>query len=136
MMQRALRKVVHLPTPRRQVSWSPISASRADPRDDRAQAGRRGTVRVTPDASIHPGQHSSTRVLEGRDSVYRGCNQAFAADLGLNDPAEIVGKCDFDLDVTVMADLYRADDKLVIEQGSPKLNYTSCAGPTEACGPD
>ena len=41
----------------------------------------------------------------------------------MGNPAEIVGKSDFDLGLNGVADLYRADDKLVMEQGSPKLNY-------------
>ncbi len=45
-----------------------------------------------------------------RNSVFLGCNRAFAIDGGLNDAAEIVGKTDFDLAWSGQADLYRADD--------------------------
>jgi two-component system, sensor histidine kinase and response regulator len=58
-----------------------------------------------------------------RNSVYLGCNRALAGDAGLNDPAEIVAKNDFNLPWRDSAELYRADDKLVMEQGSPKLNF-------------
>ena len=58
-----------------------------------------------------------------RNSIYLGCNRAFASDAELNSPAEIVGKSDLDLGFSEVADLYRADDKLVMEGGFPKLNY-------------
>jgi len=58
-----------------------------------------------------------------RNSIYLGCNRAFASDAELNSPAEIVGKSDLDLGFNEVADLYRADDKLVMEEGLPKLNY-------------
>lgn len=58
-----------------------------------------------------------------RNCVYMGCNRALAADAGLQDPAEIVAKTDFDLSWKERAEFYRADDKLVMEQGSPKLNF-------------
>src|ERR1039457_6053992 len=58
-----------------------------------------------------------------RNCTYVGCNRAFATDAGLNNSAEIIGKSDFELAWSGMADRYRADDKLVMEQGSTKLNY-------------
>jgi two-component system, NtrC family, sensor kinase len=58
-----------------------------------------------------------------QNSVYLGCNRALATDAGLNDPAEIVGKSDLDFSWAEMADLYRADDKLVMDEGEAKLNF-------------
>ena len=58
-----------------------------------------------------------------RDLVYLGCNQAFADDAGFSSPEEIVGKTDFDMPWKDQAELYRADDRLVMEKGEPKLNY-------------
>ena len=58
-----------------------------------------------------------------RDLVYLGCNQAFAEDAGFSSPEEIIGKTDFDMPWTDQAELYRADDRLVMEKGEPKLNY-------------
>ena len=55
--------------------------------------------------------------------VYLGCNQAFAEDAGLSSPDEIIGKTDFDMPWKEQADLYRADDRLVMESGIAKLNY-------------
>jgi diguanylate cyclase (GGDEF)-like protein/PAS domain S-box-containing protein len=58
-----------------------------------------------------------------RNCTYVGCNRAFATDAGVNNPAEIIGKSDFELAWSGTADRYRADDKLVMEQGSTKLNF-------------
>jgi len=58
-----------------------------------------------------------------RNSTYLGCNRAFATDAGLNNPAEIIGKNDFELAWSGTAECYRADDKLVMEKGSAKLNF-------------
>ncbi|MGA4643096.1 PAS domain S-box protein [Limisphaera sp. 4302-co] len=58
-----------------------------------------------------------------RNSVYLGCNRAFAEDCGLPDPEAIVGKTDFDLSWQTDAERYRADDQEVMSTGRPKLNY-------------
>ncbi|MGO9574235.1 MAG: PAS domain S-box protein [Terriglobales bacterium] len=58
-----------------------------------------------------------------RNCIYLGCNRAFATDAGLNNPAEIIGKNDFELAWSGTAELYRADDKRVMEKGSAKLNF-------------
>src|ERR1039457_1267870 len=58
-----------------------------------------------------------------RNCTYVGCNRAFATEAGLNNPAEVIGKSDFVLAWGGAADRYRADDKLVMEQGSAKLNF-------------
>jgi diguanylate cyclase (GGDEF)-like protein/PAS domain S-box-containing protein len=58
-----------------------------------------------------------------RNCTYVGCNRAFATDAGLNNPAEIIGKSDFELAWSGTADRDRADDKRIMEQGSTKLNF-------------
>ena len=58
-----------------------------------------------------------------RNILYLGCNQAFAMDAGLKDPAEIIGKDDHDLTWKETAERYRADDKRVMEQETPRLNF-------------
>ena len=58
-----------------------------------------------------------------RDLVYLGCNRRFAADVGLISPDEIVGKTDFDMPWAAQVDLYRADDRQVMEFGEPKFNF-------------
>ncbi len=57
------------------------------------------------------------------DSVYLGCNKPLAQDAGYSDPNEIVGKTDYDTASAATADIYRADDRRVIELGQAKLNY-------------
>jgi PAS domain S-box-containing protein len=54
---------------------------------------------------------------------YLGCNRAFAADAGLASPEDVIGKNDFDMPWVNQAELYRADDRRVLETGHPKLNY-------------
>ena len=54
---------------------------------------------------------------------YLGCNQPFALDAGLQSPEEIVGKNDYQMGWREQADLYRSDDKQVMESGTPKLHY-------------
>jgi PAS domain S-box-containing protein len=58
-----------------------------------------------------------------RNSVFLGCNRQFAQNVGLADPAEIVGKTDYDLPSAEFADDYRADDRAVMESGVAKLNF-------------
>ncbi len=58
-----------------------------------------------------------------KNSRFLGCNRPFAMDAGLESPEAIVGKNDADLSWKSVAELYRADDKLVMEQKSPKLNF-------------
>jgi PAS domain S-box-containing protein len=56
-------------------------------------------------------------------SNYLGCNRSFAFDAGLQSPEEIVGRNDFEIGWGEQAQLYRSDDRLVIETGKPKLGY-------------
>ncbi|MGD0953246.1 MAG: ATP-binding protein [Methanotrichaceae archaeon] len=56
-----------------------------------------------------------------KDLVYLGCNAIFAHDAGFADPKDIVGKDDYQMGWRDQAELYRADDRQVIDSGSPKL---------------
>jgi PAS domain S-box-containing protein len=58
-----------------------------------------------------------------RNLVYLGCNERFARDAGLASPDEIIGKTDHDLAWAEFAELYRADDRQVMERDVPKLNF-------------
>jgi rsbT co-antagonist protein RsbR len=58
-----------------------------------------------------------------RDSIFLGCNERFARHNGIALPAEIIGKTDRDMPWAECADLYRADDRRVMEADTPKLNY-------------
>jgi len=55
--------------------------------------------------------------------VYLGCNQLFAKDAGRGNPDEIIGDNDYNMGWAEQAELYRSDDRLVIESGQPKINY-------------
>ncbi len=58
-----------------------------------------------------------------RESRYLGCNTLFARDAGAESPAGVVGRTDFDLAWRDQAEMYRADDRQVMESGVPKIGY-------------
>jgi PAS domain S-box-containing protein len=58
-----------------------------------------------------------------RNLVYLGCNQRFVDDASLATPADIIGKNDYDMPWAAQAELYRADDRQVIDTGIAKLNF-------------
>jgi len=58
-----------------------------------------------------------------RNSRYLGCNTLFAKATGHSSPDEVTGKTDFEMGWKDQAELYRADDKAVMESGTPKLGY-------------
>ncbi|WP_071190003.1 PAS domain S-box protein [Trichormus sp. NMC-1] len=57
-----------------------------------------------------------------RNCRYLGCNRQLLLDAGLSSAAEIIGKTDFDLVWREQAPLYQADDRIVMESGTPKFN--------------
>ncbi len=58
-----------------------------------------------------------------KDSRFLGCNPLFACDAGKSDPAELIGQDDRAMAWAAQADLYRADDRRVMESGVAKLNF-------------
>ncbi|MCP5352176.1 MAG: PAS domain-containing protein [Chromatiales bacterium] len=58
-----------------------------------------------------------------REGRYLGCNPAFAHDAGKASPDDLLGLDDYAMGWAAQADLYRADDKRVVESGQPRLNY-------------
>ena len=58
---------------------------------------------------------------KGKDLTYLGCNKIFAADAGFSRPMDLIGKDDFAMGWREQAELYRADDRQVMESGLPKL---------------
>ena len=56
-----------------------------------------------------------------KNLIYLGCNAAFARDAGFADPKDIIGKDDSQMGWRDQAELYRGDDRQVIESGRPKL---------------
>lgn len=57
------------------------------------------------------------------ESRYLGCNSVFARDAGLSCPEELIGKDDYQLRWRDQAELYHADDRLVMETNTPKLGF-------------
>lgn len=59
-----------------------------------------------------------------RDSVFLGCNQQFARDMGVPSPLEVIGRTDFELPVSSpRADAYRRDDREVMASGVARLAF-------------
>ena len=58
-----------------------------------------------------------------RELRYLGCNTAFARDAGMHNPKELYGKDDYQMGWKDVAELYRADDKAVMDSGEAKLGY-------------
>ena len=58
-----------------------------------------------------------------RDSRYLGCNTLFARDGAEHSPTSVVGKDDFQLGWRDQAELYRADDRRVMESGLARLLF-------------
>lgn len=64
-----------------------------------------------------------TRVFwKDRNSVYLGCNQAFARDCGLEDAA-VIGKTDADLVTPALAQAFASVDRHIIETGEETLFF-------------
>jgi PAS domain S-box-containing protein len=55
--------------------------------------------------------------------VYVGCNAPLAHDAGFEDPSQLIGLTDYDMAWKPTADLYRADDREVMETGIAKIKY-------------
>ena len=69
-------------------------------------------------------EHSPVRIFwKDKDLNYLGCNLVFANDAGEEDSTSVIGKTDFDLCWKDQAELYRADDRQVIESGIAKLFF-------------
>jgi PAS domain S-box-containing protein len=56
-----------------------------------------------------------------RNLIYLGCNSIFARDAGFADPKDVIGKDDYQMGWREQAELYRADDRQVIESGCSKF---------------
>lgn len=68
--------------------------------------------------------HAPLRVFwKDKDLRYLGCNPAFAEDAGHNQPSELVGQDDYQMCWAHEADLYRADDRAIIESGIARVNF-------------
>jgi diguanylate cyclase (GGDEF)-like protein/PAS domain S-box-containing protein len=54
---------------------------------------------------------------------YLGCNTLFAKDAGLEKPSDLIGKDDFQMGWAAEAEMYRADDRAVMDSGEGKLFF-------------
>ncbi|MFA5267457.1 MAG: PAS domain S-box protein [Methanoregula sp.] len=94
-----------------------------------------GIVRdITDRKQAEENLRESRQILEGilntipvrvfwkdKELTYLGCNTAFAQDAGFGNPDEVIGKDDYAMVWQEQAELYRADDRAVIESGNAKL---------------
>ncbi|MFH1595548.1 MAG: PocR ligand-binding domain-containing protein [Pseudomonadota bacterium] len=56
------------------------------------------------------------------DLRFMGCNTLFARDAGFSHPQQLLGKDDFAMGWREQADLYRTEDRQVMESRRPKMN--------------
>lgn len=59
-----------------------------------------------------------------RDGIYLGCNMKFAKGAGFDEPAELIGKTDYEMPWTKEeADYYVKIDQEVMSSGEPQINF-------------
>lgn len=58
-----------------------------------------------------------------RELRFLGCNPVFARDAGKAHPDDLLGKDDYQMSWKVQAEIYRADDRQVMDSGVAKLAY-------------
>ena len=103
-----------------------------DPEGNKLLVGiiRDATARKQAEAALRASQRFTESIIDtipmrvfwkDRDLVYLGCNQTFARDAGFRDPKDLVGKDDFQMSWRQQAELYRSDDRQVLQSGRPKL---------------
>lgn len=90
------------------------------------------TNRIEAEAALEASQRMLRLVIDNIpqavfwkdiNSVYLGCNQAFAFDAGVQSPSEIIGKSDYDLAWTAMqASAFVEDDKRVMVGNQPEYH--------------
>jgi PAS domain S-box-containing protein len=94
-----------------------------------------GLVDITDKKQVEQELRDTKNIIEGiidaipvrvfwkdKDLVFLGCNKAFANDAGFSDPKEIIGKDDYQMVWREQAELYRSDDRHVIESGCAKFH--------------
>ncbi len=90
---------------------------------------------ITERKQAEDGLRSSQQIIEGilnaipvrvfwkdKNLVYLGCNTIFARDAGFTDPKDLIGKNDYQLGWREHAAMYQADDRQIINGGSPRFN--------------
>lgn len=88
------------------------------------------TARKRAEESLHASQLIIEEIIntipmrvfwKDKNLVYLGCNAAFARDAGFANPKDLIGKDDYQMAWRDQAELYRGDDRQVIESGNSKL---------------
>ncbi len=88
--------------------------------------------RIESSAALQESRHLLQSIIDtapirvfwkDRECRYLGCNPAFAHDAGLQTPADLLGRDDFAMGWAEQAELYRADDRQVMESGLARMNY-------------
>lgn len=100
---------------------------------DRAQTAQCNIRDVSERKRKEEALRDSQQILEGvinaisvrvfwkdRNLVFLGCNAAFAHDAGFAEPQDVIGKDDYQMGWSDQAELYRSDDRRVIESGCCK----------------
>lgn len=89
-------------------------------------------MRIESNAALQESRHLLQTIIDSapirvfwkdRECRYLGCNPAFAHDAGLQTPADLIGRDDFAMGWADQAELYRADDRLVMDSGQPRLDF-------------
>ena len=101
---------------------------------DRARLAQCNIRDVTERKNAVESLRGSQQILEGiinaipvrvfwkdKNLVYLGCNTAFARDAGFAAAKDIIGKDDYQMGWREQAELYRSDDRQVIENGGSKF---------------
>ena len=91
---------------------------------------------VTDYMNVEAQVHRANQMLEGiidnipqrifwkdEHSRFLGCNLAYARDVGLVYPEQIIGKQDADLPWRKQADKFLADEREIMNSGIPKMNF-------------
>jgi PAS domain S-box-containing protein len=69
-------------------------------------------------------EHIPARIFwKDRDSRYLGGNSIFAKDAGYNEPGDLIGKTDLEMGWKDRAEVFRAEDRAVMESGEPLLDH-------------
>ena len=116
------------------VSFNVMATALESHRDQLEQEVKERTAELrAATAAEHKSRIMLARILDSvpqavfwkdRNSVYLGCNKVFARTVGLAEPAEIIGKTDFDLPWPRQdAEGYVSDDREVMENNRSKVNY-------------
>jgi PAS domain S-box-containing protein len=91
---------------------------------------RSDSVRKQAEEALRASQHIIEGIIntipvrvfwKDKNLVFLGCNAAFARDAGFADPKDIIGKDDYQMVWRDQAELYRGDDRHVIESGCSKF---------------